>query len=170
MRTRHSIIALLFLTLISSCSDQKHEVHSEYKITWAIAHTPVKYFSKAAEKFKKIVEKETNGKIQVEIVTKLHNQDQTSAFLAGVRLVDKIKSNEIEMGQVYTSDLALLEPEFTVLDLPFIFESDKHVDRVVEGEIGDYLMAGLTHHGLKGLGYTYSGGKIGIASHSVPIT
>jgi len=158
------------LSLVLSCTEQKQDVHLSYKIKWAIAHAPVKYFSKAAEKFKEMVESETNGKIQVEISTQLANQEHTSGVLATSGLIGKIQRNEIEMGQVYTSTLADIEPEFSVFDLPFLFEGDRHVDRVVEGEIGAYLMAGLPQHGLKGLGFTYSGGKIGLVSHSEPIT
>lgn len=52
-----------------------------------------------------------------------------------------------------------LDPMFATLDLPFLFDSHDHVSTVLDGEIGDSLLAEMGEKTkIKGLGFTYSGG------------
>jgi C4-dicarboxylate-binding protein DctP len=52
-----------------------------------------------------------------------------------------------------------LKSDYNALDLPYLFNDHDHVTRVLDGHIGDKLGAGLAEsHGIRGLGFTYSGG------------
>jgi len=52
-----------------------------------------------------------------------------------------------------------LHDKFRALDLPFLFDSHDHVSDTLDGPIGDKLLNELGDEtGVRGLGYTYSGG------------
>lgn len=59
--------------------------------------------------------------------------------------------------------------KFAVLDLPFLFDSHDHLATVLDGEIGEKLCEDLGREtGVKGLGFTYSGGyRIVGANHPI---
>jgi TRAP-type C4-dicarboxylate transport system substrate-binding protein len=61
---------------------------------------------------------------------------------------------------MYTTWLAeKYEQDFLVFDLPFLFKDHDHATRVLEGNIGETLLAKLTDKSnVRGLSFTYSGG------------
>jgi len=71
-----------------------------------------------------------------------------------------MESGKIEMSQMYTTWLAeKYEQDFLVFDLPFLFKDHDHATRVLEGNIGETLLAKLTDKSnVRGLSFTYSGG------------
>jgi TRAP-type C4-dicarboxylate transport system substrate-binding protein len=75
-------------------------------------------------------------------------------------LLDLMESGKIEMSQMYTTWLAeKYEQDFLVFDLPFLFKDHDHATRVLEGNIGETLLAKLTDKSnVRGLSFTYSGG------------
>jgi len=130
------------------------------KIRWVLAHDPVKLFEAAANHFADEVGKKTNGKVQVEILTvpayaKAYTKHND---LKKVDVVKYIQSGQIEMSQTYTTSLGMLEKDMYVLDLPFLFRDHNHATKVLEGKVGNQLLAGLEKENVKGLAFTYSGG------------
>ena len=75
-------------------------------------------------------------------------------------LLDLMEDGKIEMSQMYTTWLAEhYENDFLALDLPFLFTDHDHATRVLEGEVGETLLAKLTDKSnVRGLSFTYSGG------------
>jgi len=75
-------------------------------------------------------------------------------------LLDLMEAGKIEMSQMYTTWLAeKYEQDFLVFDLPFLFKDHDHATRVLEGEVGETLLAKLTDKSnVRGLSFTYSGG------------
>ena len=155
---------MMFLTLIIFfISPLGIAKDAKYNIRWKFNHYPLKYFQDTAEDFKAKVEKATGGNVSVEII--VDNSDREPNFYENN--FDRVKNREYEMSQIYTSVLARkVNYNFHVFSLPFLFESDEHVTRVVDYEIGDKLLASLDKSGVKGLGFTYSGGFEVIASRN----
>ena len=51
------------------------------------------------------------------------------------------------------------EHDFLAFEMPYIFNNHDHASRVLEGEVGESLLAKLTDNSnVRGLAYTYSGG------------
>ena len=48
-------------------------------------------------------------------------------------------------------------PEFELFDLPFLFQDAAQVHRVMQGRVGQALLAGLQRQRLVGLGYLDNG-------------
>lgn len=138
---------------------------AEYHIRWQIAHTPVEYFKQTAEKFSSLMQEKTNGRVSVEVIDQFDEQASNQSLESiNDESFDKVKKGEMEMGQIYSTVLNQYSKPFYALNVPFLFRDDAHITQVVEGPIGEKLLAGLeSSAGVKGLAFTYSGGIQGIA-------
>lgn len=131
------------------------------KVRWVIAHEPIGLFLKVAERFAKEVNDKTNGKFEIEVLSlsdyamKYNNNKKiTKNDLLGL-----IDSGKIEMSHIYTTWLGDYNKDMHALDLPFIFRDHAHATDVLEGEIGQELMKGVSKNSnIEGLAFTYSGG------------
>ncbi len=130
-------------------------------VKWVIAHEPIGLFLKVAERFAKEVNEKTNGQFAIEV---LSLTDYSNKYNAGKRITKNdlmalVNSGEIEMSHIYTTWLADYNKDLHALDLPFLFRDHDHADRVLEGEIGTELLAGVSKNAnIKAMSFTYSGG------------
>jgi C4-dicarboxylate-binding protein DctP len=108
----------------------------------------------AAERFKQLAEKATNGRVKVE----LYPNSQLYK--------DKEELEALQLGavQMLAPSLAKFGPlgakEFEVFDLPYIFPSKTALYAVTEGPIGKSLMAKLEPKGITGLAFWDNGFKV----------
>jgi len=65
----------------------------------------------------------------------------------------------LDMNRVNLAPLNAIEPVTTIPALPFLFRSNEHMRRALDGPIGDEILASLTRHGLIGLCYYDSGDR-----------
>ena len=109
---------------------------------------------KAAERFKELAEKATNGKVKVEV------------YANSTLYKDKEELEALQLGavQMLAPSLAKFGPlgvkEFEVFDLPYIFPSKDVLTRVTEGQIGKDLFKKLEPKGIVGLAYWDNGFKV----------
>ena len=75
-------------------------------------------------------------------------------------LLDLMEQGKIEMSQMYTTWLAeKVDQDMLALDMPFIFTDHDHATRVLEGEVGEFLLNKITEKSnVRGMAFTYSGG------------
>lgn len=139
-------------------------------IRWVLAHEPYDLFLRAAEKFSTEVREKTQGAIAIEV---MGLSDYVERYNGG-RVLDRYKIRElvdagtIEMSQMYTTTLGLVDSDMFVLDMPFIFRDHDHAARVLDGEIGQELMQNLADRSnIQGLAFTYSGGFRAIIGNRV---
>ena len=131
------------------------------KIRWVIAHEPIGLFLKVADRFAKQVNEKTGGKFDIEV---LSLSDYANKYNGGKKvtkyhLMDMINSGQIEMSHIYTTWLGDYNKDLHALDLPFLFTDHDHADRVLEGDIGTELLAGVSKNSnIKAMSFTYSGG------------
>ncbi|MES2076365.1 MAG: TRAP transporter substrate-binding protein [Pseudomonadota bacterium] len=108
----------------------------------------------AAERFKQLAEKGTNGRVKVE----LYPNSQLYK--------DKEELEALQLGavQMLAPSLAKFGPlgvkEFEAFDLPFIFPSKTALYNVTEGEIGKGLLKKLEGKGITGLAFWDNGFKV----------
>ncbi len=100
----------------------------------------------AAEFFAERVSELTNGEIAIAIhpAGELGNDP---GILEGVRL------GTIDIGQTGNPFYTRFAPKLNVLDLPFLFETYDHVYRIIDGEVGEELLAELEQNRMKGLAF-----------------
>jgi len=65
----------------------------------------------------------------------------------------------IDLARINITPLNSIVPETNVLGLPFLFRSTTHMRSVVDGEIGDEILASLEPYGLIGLAFYDSGAR-----------
>ncbi len=98
------------------------------------------------EKFKEIVEKNSGGKIKVNVFPGgTLGSDQAN--------VSAIQGGTLEMASMNSGIFASQVKEFAIFDFPFMFGSGKEADAVVDGAVGKKLHAKLEEKGIVGLGF-----------------
>jgi TRAP-type C4-dicarboxylate transport system substrate-binding protein len=132
-------------------------------IRWVIAHEPLDLFLRAAEDFQTFLnEAQSVERIEVEVMTlsQYSAKYKNGETVTKHDLLDLMESGEIEMSQMYTSWLAEnYNHDMLALELPFLFENHEHATRVLEGEVGEYLLDKTTENSnVRGMAFTYSGG------------
>lgn len=107
---------------------------------------------KAADKFKELLEQKTGGKVKVETYP--------SSQLYG----DKDELENLQLGNVQiiapsVTKLVGLNPQFQIVDMPFLFKNRDAVIKFWDGELGNKLMNSLDGKNIKGLAMWENGFK-----------
>lgn len=106
----------------------------------------------AAEKFGDLVAERTGGEIIVQIFP-------NNALADDVQAVQQMQFGAIEGGIIPTAKLSNFKPAMQLPDLPFLFPSPAVAHAVLDGEVGEELLATLDDVGLKGVTFWESGFK-----------
>ena len=107
-------------------------------------------FQVAAEKFKALVEERTGGAYVIEIYP--------NGSLGGESdMLDSMTMDMLDMGIITSGPFVNFAAMMGVLDMPFLFASNAEAYKVLDGEIGQELLATLENAGLKGLAYAERG-------------
>lgn len=131
------------------------------KLTWVLAHVPYDLFLRSANAFSKAVSEKTNGAIEVEVLGKNEWEEKYNNGVEATNgeILKRLEAGDIAMSQTYSTVLGSMNNDFYALDMPFVFENHDHAARVLDGEVGEYLLDALsTTSGARGLAFTYSGG------------
>ncbi|MEC9464006.1 MAG: TRAP transporter substrate-binding protein, partial [Pseudomonadota bacterium] len=73
--------------------------------------------------------------------------------------IEQTRFGVIDMNRVNSAPFNNLVPETVVFGLPFLFRDTEHMHKVVDGEIGDEVLAAFEPHGLIGLAFYDSGAR-----------
>jgi len=104
------------------------------------------------EVFKPRVEELTNGKVEVQVFD--------NSQLGGERdMMEQLQLGTLQMSYI-SPVLGAIEPKINILDLPYLFEDEEHVDKVLDGPIGEDLLKDLPSKGLRSLGYFENGFRV----------
>ena len=106
----------------------------------------------AANYFKKLVEKRTDGRVEVQVYP--------NAALYGDReAIEALKMNAIQMACPSFSKFTGFVPQLQIFDLPFLFEDREHLYRFMSSDVGQELLELVKQRGLLGLAYWDNGFK-----------
>jgi tripartite ATP-independent transporter DctP family solute receptor len=109
-----------------------------------------------------LIEERTDGRIGIEV---FH-----SAQLGEERdTIEQTRFGVIDMNRISIGPFNNLIPETAIVSLPYIFRDTDHMHRVMDGPIGDEILAAFEPHGLIGLAY-YDGGSRSFYNSEKPIT
>lgn len=138
------------------------------KLRWVLAHVPYDLFLRSANAFAKAINERTNGAIEVEILGKPEWEQKynNGVEVGNFKLIKMLEAGEFEMSQTYSTILGQLNSDFYALDMPFLFTDHDHATRVLDGNVGKFLLKSLGKtSGARGLAFTYSGGYKLIAAN-----
>lgn len=145
---RTSLAALVAVTLAVPAFAQDVTI----KFSHVVAPDTPK--GKAAEKFKELAEKYTEGKVKVEVYpnSQLYkDKEELEALQLGA--VQMLAPSLAKFGPLGISD-------FEAFDLPYIFDGYDQLRKVTDGEVGKGMLAKLEDKGIKGLAFWDNGFKI----------
>ena len=98
----------------------------------------------------KLMRERSGGKLGI---TMLGQDDRDSENYT----VAQVRTGQLDMARINLSVLNNLAPSTTVFALPYLFKSKQHARRILDGPIGEEILASLENHGLIGLCF-YDGG------------
>ena len=156
-------IKLFALTGISSMVMGLSTAHAaDFNFTFAhvlIESTPN---ARAAVKFKEEVEKNSDGRIEINI--------RPAAQLGGdVEIIEQTQMNLVQIAIPPTGNLANFDQKMFLFDLPYLMPNEEAMKRVLDGEVGREVLDGLEKSNLKGINY-WGAGFRNMTNNIRPIT
>ncbi len=120
--------------------------YKERSIKFAFQNVKEHPQGQGAQKFADIVEAKSGGKIKVKLFP--------GGTLGGdVQTVSALQGGIVEMSVMNAGILVSQAKEFALVDLPFLFNSASEADALLDGPVGEQLVAKLPEKGLIGLGF-----------------
>ena len=117
------------------------EVHpSDYPTTEAVRHMG------------KLLNEQTKGRLGVRVFP-------NGALGTERDTIEQLKIGGLDMMRINTAPLNNVVPETIVPGLPFIFRSTEHMRAVLDGPIGDEILAAMEAQGMVGLAFYDSGAR-----------
>jgi len=99
-----------------------------------------------AQRFAEIVEKKSGGKMKVKLFA--------SGVLGGdAAVISSLQGGTVDLTMAIPGLLSGMAKEFSLFDLPFLFNNEKEADVVLDGPVGRKLLDKLPEKGLIGLTY-----------------
>ena len=103
-----------------------------------------------ANKFAELVEEKTGGEVKVQVFS--------NGILGNdVNMTSMLQAGTLAFTAPSTATLASLNPNFSIVSLPFQFDDSEHADAVLDGPAGRDLLASLDDKGLVGLEFWENG-------------
>src|SRR5690606_18641327 len=117
---------------------------ADFEFTFAHVLTEDTPNARAAVVFKEEVEKNSDGRIEINI--------RPAAQLGGdVEIIQQTQMGLIHIAIPPTGNLANFNEQIYPLELPFLMEDDEAMERVLDGEVGTELLATLEANNLHGI-------------------
>lgn len=146
MALRFACVLCLALSLAVPAS-------AEYKATMKLASTQSMEhpYMIGAKKFADLIKERTNGRIEI----KLYPSNQLGK---GEReMTEGIQQGAIDLLVTSTGPLGGFSPSINILDFPFLFRDNAHVDLVLDGPIGRKLLDDFEKANIKALAFWENG-------------
>ena len=152
------VMTLLFLIVAAGCGSSKPET----KPAGAPAQPEVKTIKLAhvvnekdpyhitALKYKEVVEAKSQGKIKVEVYPNASLGDERA-------LIEGMQMGTVHAGVITNGPIGNFLPELAVFEMPFLFASEAEVYKVLDGPVGQKMLAQFDKINLKGLAFAERG-------------
>jgi tripartite ATP-independent transporter DctP family solute receptor len=101
-------------------------------------------------KMGELLDEWTDGRITIEMYASKQLGEEKET-------IEQTQLGAIDIVRVSVGPVGEIVPELNVLSLPYVFRSEEHCYTVMDGEIGDELIAKVEEHGFIGLGWYGSG-------------
>lgn len=115
----------------------------------------------AVQKMGEMVKERSNGRICIDVFHSAQLGEEKDT-------IEQTKFGVIDMNRVSMGPFNNIIEETKVVSLPFIFRGTDHMHRVMDGPIGEEILAAFEPHGFIGLAY-YDGGSRSFYNTKKPI-
>lgn len=113
-----------------------------------LSETSPQYLS--VKYFQQILDKRTDGKLKVNIFPNSQVGDDK-------QMMSALQAGSLDMTYPSTSPATTLVPELRLFDLPFLFPKAEDADKVLDGPIGQQMLAKFNGTGIKALAWAENG-------------
>ncbi len=104
----------------------------------------------AAEKFKELVEKRSNGRFQFDIKHSASLGSESS-------IIQQVQMGTVDLAIITTGPVGNISKLANALSLPFLFKSNEQADKILDGPLGQEILDSLAPSGIKGLAFSENG-------------
>lgn len=73
------------------------------------------------------------------------------------QMLEGLGFGTLDLGIITNASIANIEPSFQLNDMPFLFADEAQAHKVLDGEVGQEMLATLSAHGMQGLGFGEGG-------------
>ena len=141
---------VLGVSLLASSGVALAQAKTVLKLGWTSSAGDTDPYAVGAREFKKAVEANSNGRIEVQLFPNRQLGDE-KPMLEGMRL------GTVDAGVITNAVIAQIEPAFQVNDLPFLYENEAQAQAVLDGPVGKKMATKLEAKGIKVLGFMEGG-------------
>ena len=120
------------------------------KIGWTSSDNPQDPYAIGAHTFKQAVEKQSGGRIEVQLFPNRQLGDE-KPMLEGLRF------GTVDVAVITNAVVAQIEPAFQLNDLPFLYSSETQAHKVLDGKVGQTLASKLEPKGIIALAFMEGG-------------
>jgi tripartite ATP-independent transporter DctP family solute receptor len=106
----------------------------------------------AMKKFAELVDEKTNGEVNIEVYANAQLGEESDN-------IEQVQAGALDMARVNSVSLAQTVKELNVFTLPYIFTSQEHKYEVLDGEIGQSVLAKFEEYDLVSFGYLEAGSR-----------
>ncbi|MEY8828531.1 TRAP transporter substrate-binding protein DctP [Sedimentitalea sp. XS_ASV28] len=142
-----TVLVTLFALAVASASIA---ADVKMKVTWNTADNPKDPYAITAHLWQEKLNELMPDTFELQFFPNAQIGDEKLA-LEGMRF------GTIDAALVTNAMIATIEPDFQVLDLPFLFKDEAMAHRVLDGQVGELLLSSLEDKGIVGLGFAEGG-------------
>jgi len=164
-----AVIGLLMITLVTGCGNSSGDPAGssgdnggDKQVTLIFSNVTSKSGKDAGEKFKEVVESESNGSIKVDLYPDNQLGDDRV-------IIETTQFGDIDIGVSSTSPLATMYADFYIFDAPYLFLNSEDAYAALDGETGRKILDGMEKIGLKGLCFWENGFR-NFTNNDIPVS
>lgn len=120
------------------------------KIGWTTSDGPTDPYAIAAREFKKALDAAAPGQFDVQFFPNRQLGDEKE-------MLEGMSFGTLHLGVITNAPIASIEPAFQVNDMPFLYADEPQAHKVLDGAVGQALLAKLAKKKIKGLGFAEGG-------------
>ena len=132
MKTFARLVATIGLALLAMGAAA--QTRTVLKLGWATADSPQDSYAIAAHAFKKALEADSKGAIEVQLYPNRQIGDEK-------QLVEGLRLGTVDTAIITNGAYSPVEPAFQLNDLPFLYANEAQVFQVLDGAVGRQLAA-----------------------------
>lgn len=137
--------------IITGCTNESEDSDNgdkEEVIAFDVGHTlsPGSPRDETVLKFKEVLEEKSDGQMTI-------NNFPQSQLGGEVEMQEAVQSGNQDIAFTSSSTLANISEEFSILDLPYLFDDLEQANSILRSEPGDLLLDKLSDLDMVGLGY-----------------
>ena len=152
MKRRHlfALSALVAATVALGTPTQAFAQKTILKFGWTTADSPTDPYTVGAKAFKKAVEANSKGSIEVQLYPNRQLGEEK-------QVMEAVRFGTVDMTIMTNAVIAQIEPAFQVNDLPFLYSSEDQARKALDGKLGNELSGLLAKKNMLVLGYMEGG-------------